>query len=571
MAKARAGSASGTADYPLGYWVSFGIEPTRNNSAHLMLSWHHDSDGEFSEYDYEHPAEVLFVTEKSLNNTALASYTWYELFGVEPDTETMLYQGWLSKSVCEEFGDCYVMVVVHTNGTTAWGFSNDTLSHYTGKSWATTPTVSYDTSSNEILVGPTNLRGAKLLEFRDIDAYNSMSEQDIEARANFMLSSMINLEGYGDYRAFYENCNAVLHRWPKNRTYTVGFVSLGGTCEGIDYEIMVKSTMKNVISEINSYMQEFGIRFSWQPGSGADADVVVRYGTMGNLWPDLYPSGYTGARVQGGRWYTWWDDDGEIYQARVDIAAEAHYYTTFTRICLEEFYQALGCGYDQWEYPENTTTVEMGGMHQPEYITEKDAEMLRLTYSDMISAGEAIESVSVSLDLPYGVKCVRKDGPSNSTDRVSVGFLKPGHRYQVRAWVVGEGGDMSVLEGVEWLTIEIDNTPQKWSWTSIGPSGAVYRASAREWNEDFFTRINEIRRCNRWNNVLSEYTAFLENPAVKGENMSVRTFNHAAWAIAAMYPEEQRASIVQELEIYPGDTITVTQFNKLMDRLNDCI
>lgn len=156
----------------------------------------------------------------------------------------------------------------------------------------------------------------------------------------------------------------------------------------------------------------------------------------------------------------------------------------------------------------------------------------------------------------------------NSTQ---IAFNQDANLYEIVAISVDDSGLLS-----RWSDITPTQLPT-WSWESIGPVGGPYKASAKEWNEDFFNCINTVRRYKG----LPNYDAMKENPAVAGRPMSIKTFYHAVWAISAMYPEAQRDAVIDYMldsgkrdglgnviHIAAGDTICINQFTRLAEKLN---
>ena len=434
---------------------------------------------------------------------------------------------------------------------------------------ATAPSVAVGVDGLSVSVSAT-MSGKPVLEFYDTalgyppEVSGLSDEKANETLMNFYLSSMIRFEEHKNYSAYYhafdkDKYGNIRHllRWLPGQYG----VSVTDTVGDGKYSL-ISEYINEFISDVNSAISQYGVSFYRDDSLGSDAPVTVKYGTMKSLWKEECD----GQHFHGGQWeiFSYIDGDpdyiGGIDHVTVQIAQEAMYYTSLKQVCYEEFYEMLGCGWDQLEYPLNTCTTDAGGIYMPDGMTEKDRCMLCLQYSDNVKNGMDATDVGLAHNIPKSIllsDTVVSDGQSKT---FSLGKLQRGHTYNVRAWIVNSDGKMSETSG--WTRVVLGIKP--WEWKSIGPSGTAYMASAREWNSEFFPHINAVRVYKG----LPAYGAYTQNPAVSGQPMSIPTFNHAVWAISAMYPDEQRNSIISELEIKAGDTITVTQFNKLRDRLN---
>lgn len=484
--------------------------------------------------------------------------------GIYMPSECEIAQGWISAT---EHPDCYAVIEMicdtpyedeYTKLST-FNWTTHQLSYYENVV-SSAPTLTYDQSANAVTVG-TSKRGRRILEFHDINSVSPTGITDEETLMSFYFGSMINLESTLDYSAYYDDArNARLRRWKPGR-YSVSVTDTVGD----SLYSYVSGAVDNAIAQVNGVMSEFGITLFRNDGYGSWADIPITYGTMRSLWGEYVGETETNY-FHGGRWEHTSFDGYYVTGAEIGISREAHYYTTFSQVCFEEIIECMGCGYDQWEYPLNTTTLDMGGPWNPDYVTDKDADMLRLVYSNAVSAGDDATTVAMAHNIPKGVKLL-STSRADSAITADLSFLEPDHTYEIRVWVIDYDGTMSQTSG--WIEITTPNKPPKWYWTSIGPSGSVYRASAREWNVDFVNCVNAVRQAQAL--PLPAYGAFADDPAVSGQPMRAKTFNHAAYAISAMYPEWQRAAVMSELVVYPGEVITVAKFNKLRDRLNACI
>lgn len=481
-----------------------------------------------------------------------------ETIGLYAPDECEIAQGWISATT---YSDCYVIIEMICDTPyedkysmhSAWSWTTHRLSYYEN-TVAPAPRLTYDQASNTVTVGMST-SGRRILEFHDLNAVSPTGITDEETLMSFYFGSLINLEGRLDYSAYYYNSTARLVRWKPGR-YSISLTdTVGDNLYGY-----VSGAVDNAIAQLNGIMSEFGITLFRNDGYGSGADIPITYGTMRSLWGESVGDTETNF-FHGGEWRHTSYDGYYVTGANIGIAREAHYYTTFSQVCFEEIIECMGCGYDQWEYPLDTTTLDMGGPWNPDYVTSKDADMLRLVYSDAVDAGDDATTVAIAHNIPKGVKLLAT-GSVDAVRTVDLSFLEPDHTYEIRVWVIDYDGSMSQTSG--WLEITTPNKPPKWYWTSIGPSGSVYKASASEWNSEFVPRVNAVRAYKG----LPAYGAFSQAPAVSGQPMSIKTFNHAVRAISDMYPTSQQNAIITELTVNAGDIITIAQFNKLRDRLN---
>lgn len=557
-------------DWPVAYSTDYCIAsgayfaPTRTNQLHYIYSWRSNKyrgralpDSAMLHICTQSPSRVANNGMKDkwdgvgsgLDSEKLGIVKTIPLY---MPSECVIAHDWLSVS---DYPDCYAVIEMICSAPyeetpnymcSAFNWTPYQLSYYENVI-GSAPSLTYDASSNVVTVG-TSMNGRRILEFRDTSATSPTGITDEETLMSFYLGSLINLEGYGGYQAYYHSSrSATLERW-RPGTYSV---SLKDTVkDGLSN--YVSSGVDNAITQLNSVLWEFGIQLKRVSGSGGD--IQVEYGTMSSLWGESVGDSYTNF-FHGGEWKTITDADGYVTGAEIGIAREANYYTTFSQVCFEELYECFGCGYDQWEYPYDTTTLDMGGPWNPDYVTNKDADMLRLVYSDAVNAGDDPTTVALAHNIPKGVKLL-SNGRSNAEVKARLDFLNPNRTYEIRVWIIDSDGTMSATSS--WITITTPEKyrPEDWQWVTTVASGKAIALTAQEWT-DFCSRINEFRVYTGF----PEYGAFVS--VSPGTTISAEIVDHAVWAISAMGPPTSAPSGVSS-----GDTITAGFFNGLKNALN---
>lgn len=377
---------------------------------------------------------------------------------------------------------------------------NDTIGDLIGTIYSA-PSLTYNQSNNLVTIG-RSMTGKRILEFSDVtgdgNAISPTGITDEETLMTFYYASLINMEWRGDYSAyFYSASENKIERWAPG-TYYVSMIDTQGADD--PYSGKVSTSINSAIGQLNSVLKEFNITLIRKDSFGEGAHIVVTYGNMKSLWNETYtgPSGY----IHGGQWTTSCGDDGVINRAKIEIANEAQYYTWFSQVCFEELYECFGCGYDQWDYPCNTTTYELGGPWNPSVMTTKDANLLRLVYS--CNAGDDVTAVALKHNIPKGVKLV-SESDVDQVYTASLDFLSPKRQYRIRAWIVNWNGDISYT--TPWTNI---TTPalSPWSWersngtASDAETQTAYKVlrgtepankfSAKVWN-DLVDKVVKVR------------------------------------------------------------------------------
>lgn len=317
---------------------------------------------------------------------------------------------------------------------------------------ASAPTLSYDSTSGNITIG-TVCSGRRIIEFHRTDVpYGGASGiNDQDTLNEMLLTSLINMEGENrnnPYIGYYYLSNSsAIKRWrPGN--YTIGV-----TWNSHENEYIMNRAIDRAIQQVNAIMSEFGVSFR---RSGTRGNITITVDTALNIRPAGTPDNY----YYGGQWKT--ITNGHIITgASIKLACDVQKYACFSSydtIALEELLQSMGAGYDQHEYYGNTIHVDFNYYNKPNYVTENDANILRLVYSSEIDAGDDYTTVSRKLNIPKG--CYM---PSTSTENRQIvvpysQFLESGATYEIRAFVVNESGNVSATSN--WMTIETPELPE---------------------------------------------------------------------------------------------------------------
>lgn len=263
---------------------------------------------------------------------------------------------------------------------------------------ASSPSLSYNQNSNNFTIG-TSMSGRRILEFHRTDlpyGYpTSITNQD--TLNEMLLTSVINEERAASvfYRGYYHANNRVLERWGKGR-YTVGVNFLDNTNKST-----ISSAINSALSELNSVLNSYGVYFT-RSSTATSGDITITVGSEYDLFGIDLNDGY----AQGGYWNTHPDSNGYITSADVRLANdffETIPYNRYSTVALEELSQAMGAGYDQYEYTKNTIHVNFNYLNKPDYLTENDQNILHLLYSDEVGVRDNCTKISKALNIPKGI------------------------------------------------------------------------------------------------------------------------------------------------------------------------
>uniref|UniRef100_UPI0025D13408 hypothetical protein n=1 Tax=Pseudobutyrivibrio sp. TaxID=2014367 RepID=UPI0025D13408 len=405
---------------------------TPKDQIQLNSDWHEGDANPFSD---------------SMSNVTIRDFSWV--------TDGNLAEAWWYDSGYTVM----VSIQYHKNNESAtyikWTMLNaQTFDNYIT---STAPTLTFN--NNTLTIAPL-VSGERIIEFRRTDIpYGGNTGITDEATLNEMLyTSLIDMEGSNPYIGFYYlSRTEKLYRWPPGN-YTVG----------VDFrdshnQARISAAINNALSEINSVMNEFGINFT-RSGTSGDIDVIVD--TEYNLFGvDIYED----SLIYGGTWATTKDNYGNITGATVKLASDfldnGAFFISYEAAAFEELLQTMGAGHDQVEYPYQTIHTEVNYYNKASSMYSRDANILRLIYSDEVDAGELYYEVCKKLNIPKGVY-IPSYSETNVTMNVNVlDFLERGGTYQVRAFIVNSSGNVSGTS--DWLTIEVPEVSvEPWSWTA---------------------------------------------------------------------------------------------------------
>lgn len=549
--------------------LSVKMHPTRNGMGHLLWGW--------TSYDYEgkHSAEsaTLYFCRKKVTGSGYGSVEELEAamdvaasFPLYDIRESEIHEDWYSISGYES---CYYAVIIHTESDGSyyysWAYGDGRLSSVDFLAGGA-PSVSYDNAKNSVTIG-TSISGTRILEFEDLNDVSPTGITDAETLRNFLLSAYINLEAEGDYSAYSKYARSNRLKRFRPGSYSISMIDT----QWDEFSSSVSLAIDSAIAEMNSVLSEFGISLFRNDGLGNGADITITYGNMDSLWGEA--PGYSDAGYfHGGQWDAILDGYN-IIGGQIEIAYEAHYYTTFSRIVFEELYQSFGCGYDQWEYPQNTTTNDDGGVWNPEYMTQKEADMLRLVYCSELSPGDDVTTASIVHNIPVGCR-VLSGGTSDADRTLPLNFLRRGHTYRIRAWIVQSSGNMSATS--DWITVTIPDRPPFWDWdasnglatasqtrsayTEVTNNGMLLNFSYLVWN-DLVDKIYDTAG-GYWSDMYATYSG---TKMTSGDRvLTAARFNAARQNIGSHVSTGIN-------EVSTGDIVYGHYFTTLTDKLNQWI
>ena len=337
---------------------------------------------------------------------------------------------------------------------------------------ANAPSLSFNSSTGYLTIG-TAMAGRRIIEFyrRDRNYGYPSNISDVETLNEFLLTTLINIEGRGfdTYGAYFTGVlSSYITKWAKG-SYTIG-VQFNGT----QNRTKISNAINNAITQINNVLNDYGVYFI---RSGTSGDITITVDSEYNLFGiDLDTAGY----VYGGTWETVTDGYGYITSANIKLANdyyESAPFVSYETAALEELAQSMGAGYDQIEYPYDTLHTDFNYLNKQSLLTTKDKNILRLLYSDYVSAGDTCVMASQNLNLPKGVYCVS----TSETDRqwtVQCPFFEPGASYSIRAWIVNFNGYMTYTS--DWMNVTVPGVdePTGLSFTSRVNGGATFSWNA---------------------------------------------------------------------------------------------
>lgn len=409
-------------------------------------------------------------------------------------------------------------------------------------------------------------QGKRVIEFHrtDVPYGGDSGITDEETLNETLYTTMLNQEFDNPYLGyFYFGNYAATKRWGKG-SHTVGV-----SFQSSENQALISSAIDSAIGQINSVMNEFGISFR---RSGDSGDITITVDTEQNLYGiDLATSSY----VYGGTWSVS-SGNGVITSAEVKIACDFQsggaYFEKYETVVFEELLQSMGAGFDQVEYPHNTIHTDFNYWNKKSTMYEKDANILRLLYSDQIGDGASCLEVCKTFNIPKGVYIPSED-QSDAVLSVPINsFLDAGCSYEVRAFVVDSNGMVSATS--PWVTIE---TPAFWGWDWDVSNGPEYNASAYQ------TSLAHIAVTSR--GCVGNFSYLVWNDLC-AKVLEVRTVAGSPWDEKyAKYDETRMTSEDRKLTakrfnslryntytewdaVNPGDVVYGSYFTGIADQIN---
>ncbi len=386
---------------------------------------------------------------------------------------------------------------------------------------STAPELTYDGSTRELVIGESMV-GRRILEFYRYDKiYGYPTSIHSEETLNEMYyTSCIDMEWTNPYCGYYFLPGTKLNRWAQGR-YTVGVQFNTDTNKDC-----ISDAINNALDEINSVLNSYGIYFD-RDKDEKSGDISIIVDSEESLF-EIDPS--EGGRVFGGTWETETTTGGVIRAATIRLANDYYYwvpYSPYETVALEELTQAMGAGFDQVEYPFDTLHTEFNYHNKSQnsdgdaYLTTIDKNILKLVYSDYVSAGDSYTQVARALNIPKG--CYM---PTTSTtdEELTVpisSFLNCGCIYQVRAFIVNSKGKVS--ETSDWVEVYVPDKPSLWSWTASNGSATdtqTQNAYAAVTNKTAVTNFSYLV----WNDMVDKVKAVLDST---GESWSTNFATYA--------------------------------------------
>lgn len=535
------------------FYGSVAVYPTRvANSAAVLFTWNSRESG-----NYNRIVSIRRYLTTTYPPYIQANASW-SLGDSNPFSNSMntldnqlitslcadgeLYRDWI------DVMDCYVVFAIQyevddANGGVSWYWDTKLI---TSNVYAQAPSLSYNSESGQFSIG-TSMTGRRILEFYCSDrAYGyPTSIHDEETLNEMYYVSLVNMESDYPYDGYYYLRSAELNRWPPG-SYTVGVQFRSSYNQST-----ISSAIDHAIEEINRVLNVYGIDFA---RSGTSGDISIIVDTEYNLF-DIDPA--TDDYVYGGTWETQTNSSGEIESAEIKLANDYYEYVPYIpyhSVAMEELLQSMGAGYDQVEYPYNTIHTQFNYYNKADYITDKDADILRLVYDDNVSPGYNCTQVALSLNTPKGCY-VPSSSASDTEMTVSDSFLARGANYKVRVFVVNASGEVSETSGWINVTIPEKTRPENFSWWYPKTSGGTFNLTADEWNR-FTGRINEFRDYRS----IPKYSFTM---AVTGNTFTASIYNEVREAIQAIAGYGTYIPLVSA-----GDEITADMMNILVTELN---
>lgn len=425
--------------------------------------------------------------------TGLGSYTYSNIVNNSDAGNGDLYREYINAD--SNSGKYITILFMFRYNSTVWVSYRYTYTTIENRCIASAPALSFDSSTGNLTIG-TSKWGRRILEFYRADRACGYPTDisDTETLNEFQLTTLINMEGGGmsQYNAYYyQTLFQKINKWPQG-SYTVG-VQFNGT----QNKTTISNAITNAITQINNVLNDYGVYFI---RSGTSGDITITVDSEYNLFGiDLDTADY----IYGGTWETAKDGDGYITSAEIKLANdyyEAVPFASYETIALEELAQAMGAGYDQIEYPYDTLHTDFNYLNKQSLLTTKDKNILKLLYSDCVSAGDTCVDVSKKLNLPKGAYCVSYD----DTDRILstfCRFMEMGASYNVRAWIVDYDGYMTYTSDLLNITMPTLGNVNSLRYRNRINGGATFL-----WDSVPLADGYEIRVVRKYDNYTMEFS-----------------------------------------------------------------
>ncbi len=172
--------------------------------------------------------------------------------------------------------------------------------------------------------------------------------------------------------AEYGESGGVIHKW----TDDIG-ISIKGDPTDKD-----SKTVDEVISELNSIIDGIALdTVMWDP------DIEIYFAAV-ERFSSIEP-GYVPGNM--GFFWTWWDDSGALYRARILIATDGITQEERSHLIREELTQSLGMMNDSYKYEDSIFYQEWTDTGS---YADMDRAVIRILYDSRIAPGMTMDEVS---------------------------------------------------------------------------------------------------------------------------------------------------------------------------------
>ena len=218
------------------------------------------------------------------------------------------------------------------------------------------------------------------------DAQNTGSSAAVE-EANDIVSPDIEAPQYSEKEIeyFFETVmgaeygahDSAIHKWADNVR-----IGIKGHPTNKD-----RQTLEEVLSELNYLIDDIEL---YIVSSGSNIQVYFDDpSNFSSIEPNYIPG-------NSGFFWAWWDNSGNLYKARVLIAAEGVSQEERSHLLWEEMTQVLGIMNDSYEYADS---VFYQGWTDVYGLSDIDKAVVSMLYDPRLKSGMGIEEVS---EILYG-------------------------------------------------------------------------------------------------------------------------------------------------------------------------